>query len=79
MDLVEYLLRRSMKTMESGVCSTFFLEQMHGGAAGVGCVWRRKFGVELFYWFWSCVELSQTHPKSQKNPKIAKPILLWSV
>jgi hypothetical protein len=38
-----------MKTMELGVCSTFFLEQIHGGAAGVGCVWRRKFGVELFF------------------------------
>jgi hypothetical protein len=38
-----------MKTMELGVCSTFFLEQIHGGAAGVGCVWRRKFGVEPFF------------------------------
>jgi hypothetical protein len=37
-----------MKTMELGVCSTFFLEQIHGGAAGVGCVWQRKFEVELF-------------------------------
>jgi hypothetical protein len=26
-----------------------FLEQIHDGAAGVGCVWRRKFGVELFF------------------------------
>jgi hypothetical protein len=46
---VEYLLRYSKKTMELGVCSTFFLEQIHGGAAGVGCVWLRKFGVELFF------------------------------
>jgi hypothetical protein len=38
-----------MKTMELGVCSTFFLKQIHGGAAGVGCVWRKKFGVELFF------------------------------
>jgi hypothetical protein len=53
-----------MKTMELGVYSTFFLKQIHGGAAGVGCVWRRKFGVELFFWIWSCVELSQTRPKS---------------
>jgi hypothetical protein len=53
-----------MKTMELGVCSTFFLEQIHGGAAGVGCVWQKKFGVELFYWIWSCVELSQTRPKN---------------
>jgi hypothetical protein len=33
-----------------GVCFTFFLEQIHGGAAGVGCVWLRKFGVELFFY-----------------------------
>jgi hypothetical protein len=46
---VEYLLRHSMKTMELGVSSTFFLEQIHDGATGVGCVWRRKFGVELFF------------------------------
>jgi hypothetical protein len=45
----EYLLRHSMKTMELGVSSTFFLEQIHDGAAGVVCVWRRKFGVELFF------------------------------
>jgi hypothetical protein len=51
-----------MKTMELGVCSIFFLEQIHGGAAGVGCVWRRKFEVGLFFWIWSCVELSQTRP-----------------
>jgi hypothetical protein len=38
-----------MKTMELGVCSTFFLEQIHGGAVGVGCVWWRKFGVKLFF------------------------------
>jgi hypothetical protein len=38
-----------MKTMELGVCSTFFLEQIHDGAAGIGCVWQRKFGVELFF------------------------------
>jgi hypothetical protein len=54
-----------MKTMELGVCSTFFLEQIHGGAAGVGCVWQRKFEVEQFYWIWSCVELFQTCPKSE--------------
>jgi hypothetical protein len=51
-----------MKTMELGVYSTFFLEQIHGGAAGVRCVWRRKFGVELFF-IWSYEELSQTRPK----------------
>jgi hypothetical protein len=38
-----------MKTMKLGVCSTFFLEHIHGGAAGVECVWQRKFGVELFF------------------------------
>jgi hypothetical protein len=46
---VEYLLRYSIKTMELGVCSTFFMEQIHGGAARVVCVWLRKFGVELFF------------------------------
>jgi hypothetical protein len=51
-----------MKTMELVVCSTFFLEQIHAGAARVGCVWLRKFGVELIFWIWSCVELSQTRP-----------------
>jgi hypothetical protein len=49
LDLVEYLLRHSMKTMELGVCSTFFLEQIHGGAVGVGCIWWRNFGVKLFF------------------------------
>jgi hypothetical protein len=42
---VEYLLRYSMKTMELEVYSTLFLQQIHGGAAGVGCVWLRKFEV----------------------------------
>jgi hypothetical protein len=40
--------------------STFFLEQIRGGAAGAGCVWQEKVGVELFFWIWSCLELSQT-------------------
>jgi hypothetical protein len=47
-----------------GACSTVFLEQIHGGAAGVGCVWLTSFGAELVFWIWSCVELSQTRPKS---------------
>jgi hypothetical protein len=73
-----------MKTMELGVCSTFFLEQIHGEAAGVGCVWRRKFGVELFYWIWSCVELSQTRPKYYPNssfwtsPTSGPKSIFWS-
>jgi hypothetical protein len=29
--------------------STFFLEQIRGGAAGAGCVWQEKVGVELFF------------------------------
>jgi hypothetical protein len=49
-----------MKTMEVGVCSTFFLEQIHGGAAGVECVWRRKFGVELFFYLELCGALPNT-------------------
>jgi hypothetical protein len=28
----------------------------------LGCL-AEKNGVELFLWIWSCVELSQTHPK----------------
>jgi hypothetical protein len=38
-----------MKTMELGGCSTFFLEQIHDGAGGVGCVWQKKFEVKLFF------------------------------
>jgi hypothetical protein len=57
-----------MKTMELGVSSTFFLEQIHGGAAGVGCVWRRKFGVELFFGSgaaWSSTKHALSKPKCQ--------------
>jgi hypothetical protein len=43
--------------------STFFLEQIRGGAAGAGCVWQKKVGVELFFQIWSCLELCQTRPK----------------
>jgi hypothetical protein len=35
------------------------LEQIHGGAAGAGCVWLTSFGAELIFWIWSCVELSK--------------------
>jgi hypothetical protein len=38
------------------------LEQIHGGAAGAGCVWLTGFGAEFIFWIWSCVELSQTPP-----------------
>jgi hypothetical protein len=36
------------------------LEQIHGGAAGAGCVWLTSFEAELVFWIWSFVELSQT-------------------
>jgi hypothetical protein len=69
-----------MKTMELGVCSTFFLEQIHGGAGGVGCVWRKKIWSGAVFFIWSCVELSQTRPKSNSNrlptSKLLHPKLL---
>jgi hypothetical protein len=48
--------------MDLRLGSTFFLEQIRGGAAGAGCVWLEKVGVELFFWIWGCLELSQTRP-----------------
>jgi hypothetical protein len=64
-----------MKAMELGVCSTFFLEQIHGGAAGVGCVWRRKFGVELFF---LDLELRGALPNTLKNLKKKNPVTAYS-
>jgi hypothetical protein len=52
-----------MKIMELGAVPPFFLEQIHGGAAGAGCVWLTIFGAELVFWIWSYVELCQTRPK----------------
>jgi hypothetical protein len=43
------------------------LEQIHGGAAGAGCVWLTSFGAGLVFWIWSCVELSQTPPLSARH------------
>jgi hypothetical protein len=54
------------KTMELGSAPRFFLEEIHGGAAGAGCVWLRKFGAVLFF-IWSCVELCQTRPYSDNG------------
>jgi hypothetical protein len=59
---VECLKRYSTKSMDLRPGSTFFLEQIRGGAAGAGCVWLEKVGVELFFWIWGCLELSQTRP-----------------
>jgi hypothetical protein len=39
------------------------LEQIRGGVGGVGRVWLEKFGAELFFQIWSCMELCQTRPK----------------
>jgi hypothetical protein len=46
---VECLKRYSTKSMDLRPGSTFFLEQIRGGAAGAGCVWQEKVGVELFF------------------------------
>jgi hypothetical protein len=59
---VEHLLRHSTKSMDLGSCSTFFSEQICGGAAGAGHVWLEKLGAELVFRIWSCLELCQTRP-----------------
>jgi hypothetical protein len=65
-----------MKTMELGVCSTFFLEQIHGGAGGVGCVWRRKFGVEQFF---LDLELRGALPNTPLLLVVTTELLSWLV
>jgi hypothetical protein len=35
--------------MELGAAPPFFLEQIHGGAAGAGCVWLTILGAELVF------------------------------
>jgi hypothetical protein len=46
---MECLKRYSTKSMDLRPGSTFFLEQIRGGAAEAGCVWQEKVGVELFF------------------------------
>jgi hypothetical protein len=43
------LKRYSTKSMDLRPDSTFFLQQICGGAAGVGCVRKEKVGVELYF------------------------------
>jgi hypothetical protein len=60
----EYPLRHSMDLVELGAISMDLvdLEFLELG------VWQEKNGVGLFLWIWSCVELSQTRPKSLTAP-----------